>query len=103
MIHLLRKLFDTSKRDVELVQPVVEQVNALEPEIEKLSDEDLKHRCHSLRHRARGGEKIDNLVVETFACVREVSKRTLAMRHFDVQIIGGLVLHQGRIAEMKTG
>ncbi len=103
MIQLLRKLFDTSKRDVELVQPIVEQINAKEAEIEKLSDDELKDRCHSLRHRARGGEKIDDLVVETFACVREVSKRTLGMRHFDVQLIGGLVLHQGRIAEMKTG
>ena len=103
MIHLLRKLFDTSKRDVELVLPVVEQINALEPEMEKLSDEELKDRCHSLRHRAMGGEKIDDLVVDTFACVREVSKRTLGMRHFDVQMVGGLVLHQGRIAEMKTG
>ena len=103
MIHLLRKLFDTSKRDVELVQPIVEQINALEPEIQKLSDEELKDKCHSLRHRAMGGEKIDDLVVETFACVREVSWRTLGMRHFDVQLVGGLVLHQGRIAEMKTG
>lgn len=103
MIHLLRKLFDTSKRDVDLVLPVVEEINALEPEIEKLSDPELKDRCHALKHRAMGGEKLDNLVVETFACVREVSRRTLGMRHFDVQLIGGLVLHQGRIAEMKTG
>ena len=103
MIHLLRKLFDTSKRDVELVQPIVLEINALEPEIQKLSDEELKDKCHSLRHRAMGGEKIDDLVVETFACVREVSWRTLGMRHFDVQLVGGLVLHQGRIAEMKTG
>jgi preprotein translocase subunit SecA len=103
MLHLLRKLFDTSKRDVELVQPVVLEINSLETEIEKLTDEELKDRCHQLRHRARGGEKIDNLVVETFASVREVSRRTLGMRHFDVQLVGGLVLHQGRIAEMKTG
>lgn len=103
MIQLLRKLFDTSKRDVELVQPVVDQINALEAEIEKLSDEELKDRCHSMRHRSRGGERTDDLAVETFACVREVSKRTLGMRHFDVQLVGGLVLHQGRISEMKTG
>lgn len=103
MIQLLRKLFDTSKKDVELVLPIVEKVNALEPEVENLSEEALKDKCHALRHRARGGEKVDDLIVETFACVREVSKRTLGMRHFDVQVIGGLVLHQGRISEMKTG
>lgn len=103
MIKFLRQLFDTSKKDVELLQPILEQVNALEKDLEGLSEEQLKDRCHQIRHRARGGEKADNLMVETFACVREVSKRTLGMRHFDVQIIGGLVLHQGRIAEMKTG
>ena len=65
MIQLLRKLFDTSKRDVELVQPIVDQINALEPEIEKLSDEELKDRCHQLRHRAMGGVKIDDLVVDS--------------------------------------
>ncbi len=103
MIKFLRQLFDTSKKDVELVMPLVEQINALEKEIEPLTEEQLKDRCHSLRHRAMGGEKLEALAVETFACVREVSKRTLGMRHFDVQLIGGLVLHQGRIAEMKTG
>ena len=103
MIKFLRQLFDTSKKDVELVMPLVEQINALEKEIEPLTEEQLKDRCHQLRHRAKGGEKLDALAVETFACVREVSKRTLGMRHFDVQLIGGLVLHQGRIAEMKTG
>ncbi|HLO99397.1 MAG TPA: hypothetical protein VK171_12445, partial [Fimbriimonas sp.] len=103
MIQFLRNLFDTSKRDVELVLPVVEQINAMEPQIEALSDDELKDRCHQLRHRAMGGASLDELSVETFACVREVSRRTLGMRHFDVQLVGGLVLHQGRIAEMKTG
>jgi preprotein translocase subunit SecA len=103
MLEFLRKIFDTSKRDVELVRPLVEQINALEAEITALSEEQLKDRCHQLRHRAKGGEKTDDLAVETFACVREVSHRTLGMRQFDVQLTGGLVLHQGRIAEMKTG
>ena len=103
MIEFLRKLFDTSKRDVEVLLPTIEKINAMEPEIEALSEEQLKDRCHQIRHRVRGGEKIDNVAIETFACVREVSRRTLAMRQFDVQLIGGLVLHQGRIAEMKTG
>jgi len=98
MIEFLRKLFDTSKRDVEVLLPTIEKINAMEPEIEALSEEQLKDRCHQIRHRVRGGEKIDNVAIETFACVREVSRRTLAMRQFDVQLIGGLVLHQGRIA-----
>lgn len=103
MLQLLRKLFDTSKRDVEMLQPIVNQINALDSEISALTEEQLKERCHNLRHRVRGGASADDVMVETFACVREVSKRTLGMRHFDVQLIGGLVLHQGRIAEMKTG
>jgi preprotein translocase subunit SecA len=103
MIQLLRKLFDTSKRDVENLQPMIDSINAMESEITALNDDQLKDRCHQLKHRARGGEKLDDLMVEAFACVREVSKRTLGMRQFDVQLIGGLVLHQGRIAEMKTG
>jgi preprotein translocase subunit SecA len=103
MLQFLRKLFDTSKRDVEFVMPLVEKINALEPEISALSEEQLKDRCHQLRHRAQGGEKVEDLATEVFACVREVSQRTLGMRHFDVQLVGGLVLHQGRIAEMKTG
>lgn len=86
-----------------MVQPLVDRINALEPQIESLSDDALKDKCHSLKHRATGGDRSEDLIVETFACVREVSKRTLGMRHFDVQLIGGLVLHQGRIAEMKTG
>ncbi|MBI1334675.1 MAG: SEC-C domain-containing protein [Armatimonadetes bacterium] len=103
MLELLRKLFDTSKRDIETIQPLVDKISAFEANIENLSDEELKDKCYALRHRARGGEKGEELTVETFACVREVSKRTLGMRHFDVQLVGGLVLHHGRIAEMKTG
>ncbi len=103
MLQLLRKLFDTSDRDVKAVMPIVEQINALESAIQTMSDEDLKAKGLQLRERAQNGEELNALLPETFAVVREASKRTLGMRQFDVQLIGGAVLHQGRIAEMKTG
>src|SRR3954468_7470845 len=78
-------------------------INAFEPELELESDEELRERFASLRERATGGEDLDELLPETFAIVREVGKRTMGMRHFDVQLIGGMVLHGGNIAEMKTG
>lgn len=102
-MEFLRKLFDTSKKDVEALQPIVAQVNALEPTIEALSDEELKAKTNEFRERIKNGEGLENMLAEAFAVVREVSRRTLGMRHFDVQIVGGAVLHQGRIAEMKTG
>src|SRR3954466_11249538 len=78
-------------------------INAFEPELELESDEELRERFASLRERGTGGEDLDELLPETFAIVREVGKRTMGMRHFDVQLIGGMVLHGGDIAEMKTG
>jgi preprotein translocase subunit SecA len=102
-MEFLRKLFDTSKKDVEALQPIVEQINSLEEEIEALSDDQLKAKTAEFRERLANGETLDSLMTEAFAVVREVSKRTLGMRHFDVQLVGGAVLHQGRIAEMKTG
>ncbi len=81
----------------------VERINSWEPELELLDDAELREQADGLRERARGGESLDELLPETFAVVREVSKRTLGMRHFDVQLIGGMVLHGGSIAEMKTG
>ncbi|RYG83444.1 preprotein translocase subunit SecA, partial [bacterium] len=102
-MNFLRKLFDTSKKDVESVKPMLDRVNALEANVQELSDDDLKAYCLNLKNQAMEGTSLDDLVAETFAAVREVSRRTLGMRQFDVQIIGGLVLHQGRIAEMKTG
>jgi preprotein translocase subunit SecA len=81
----------------------VARINAYEPELELESDEELRARIHALRERAQGGEDLDELLPETFAIVREAGKRTLGMRHFDVQLIGGMVLHGGSIAEMKTG
>ena len=102
-MQFLRNLFDTSKRDVENLQPILKKINDLEASISSLNDEQLKEKAHYLKARAQGGEKLDSLLSEAFAVIREVSKRTLGMRQFDVQIIGGIVLHQGRIAEMKTG
>ena len=78
-------------------------IGGFEPELELESDEELRERFDGLRERARDGESLDDLLPETFAVVREVGKRTMGMRHFDVQLIGGMVLHGGNIAEMKTG
>src|SRR4051795_1584836 len=81
----------------------VEQINAWEPELELMDDDELREQFAALRERARNGESLDDLLPETFAITREAGKRTLGMRHFDVQLIGGMVLHDGAIAEMKTG
>src|SRR3954470_18889088 len=81
----------------------VEKINAFEPEMELLDDEELRASADELRERARNGESLDDLLPETFALVREASRRTLGMRHFDVQLIGGMVLNDGAIAEMRTG
>ena len=81
----------------------VERINAYEPELELYSDEELREAVDALRERARNGEPLDDLLTECFALVREAGRRTLGMRHFDVQLVGGMVLHDGAIAEMKTG
>ena len=81
----------------------VERINAYEPELELYSDEELRESVDELRERARNGEPLDDLLNECFALVREAGRRTLGMRHFDVQLVGGMVLHDGAIAEMKTG
>src|SRR5919202_292965 len=90
-------------RKVKVLQQRVEEVSALEPEMEKLDDSDLRAKTDEFRERLAGGETIDDLLPEAFAVVREVSRRTLELRPFDVQIMGGIVLHEGKIAEMKTG
>src|SRR2546426_9446888 len=81
----------------------VQRINAYEPEMELLEDHELREQMDRLRERARNGEALDDLLYECFALVREAGRRTLNMRHFDVQLIGGMVLHDGSIAEMKTG
>jgi preprotein translocase subunit SecA len=100
---LLRKFFDRSEDEVRKLQPIVEQINALEPQFEALSDEALRAKTDEFKVRLKGGETLDDILPEAFAAVREASKRHLKMRHFDVQLLGGIVLHQGKIAEMKTG
>src|SRR3954466_12297879 len=90
-------------RKVKALQQRVEAVSALEPEMEKLHDSDLRAKTEEFRERLEGGETIDDLLPEAFAVVREVSRRTLGMRPFDVQVMGGIILHEGKIAEMKTG
>src|SRR6266581_7868761 len=82
---------------------VVAQINALEPAISKLPDADLREKTNELKKKHADGATLDELLPEAFAVVREAAKRTLRMRHFDVQLIGGMVLHDGKIAEMKTG
>src|SRR3954466_12604436 len=84
-------------------QKKVARINDWEPELELDSDEDLRGRADVLRERARDGEELDELLAESFALTREAAKRTLGQRHFDVQLIGGMVLHDGSIAEMRTG
>jgi preprotein translocase subunit SecA len=102
-MNFLRKLFDTSKKDIDSLMPLVNQINDLEPSIAALSDDQLKAKTPYFKEKLAGGATLDAISAEAFAVVREVSKRTLGMRHFDVQLVGGLVLHQGRISEMKTG
>src|SRR3954449_6436222 len=101
---LARSLFGTANdRIVKGFDKPVAKINALEPEFEKLSDEALRAKTTEFRERLAKGEALDDLLVEAFATVREAAKRTLGQRHFDVQLKGGIVLHRGMIAEMKTG
>ena len=101
---LLKKIFGTKNdREIKALTKEVEKINALESEYEKLSDEDLKNKTNIFKERLKNGETLDDILVEAFATVREASKRVLGLRHYDVQLIGGIVLHQGKITEMKTG
>ena len=98
------KLFKTySEKEVKRVMPIVNKINSLEPEMEKLSDHELRQKTDYFKKQLADGKTLDDILPEAFAVVREASKRALGMRHFDVQLIGGIILHQGRIAEMKTG
>ena len=98
------KLFKTySEKEVKRVMPIVQKINDLEPEMQKLSDHELRAKTDYFKKQLADGKTLDDILPEAFAVVREASKRALGMRHFDVQLIGGIILHQGRIAEMKTG
>src|SRR6185369_1788908 len=101
---ILAKVFGTkNEREVKAMLPVVEQISALEPELQQLSDIDLAAKTIEFKERIAQGSTLDDLLVEAFAVVREAGRRVLNMRHFDVQLIGGVVLHRGKVAEMKTG
>ena len=101
---IMKKIFKSySEKEVKRVMPIVEKINGMEEEISKLSDHELRGKTDYFKNRLANGETLDDILPEAFAVVREASKRALGMRHFDVQLIGGIILHQGRIAEMKTG
>ncbi len=102
--YLAKKIFGSSNdRIISTILPIVKQVNDFEPILEKLSDEELKNKTQQFKEKLASGSTLDDILPEAFAVVREASKRTLGMRHFDVQLIGGVILHRGMISEMKTG
>ena len=103
-LNFLKNIFgSTNQRKVSALQPIVVQINALEHSLLALSDSELKNKTLEFKQRLKNKETIDQIMPEAFAVVREASKRVIGQRHFDVQLMGGLVLHQGKIAEMKTG
>src|SRR3990167_21683 len=103
MFKFLGSLLDSNEREVKKLDPIVEAVNGFEGKIQKLSDINLKEKTQEFRKRLEKGGSLDEILPEAFAAVREAAKRTIGQRHYDVQITGGAVLHQGKIAEMKTG
>ncbi|MDR0914288.1 MAG: preprotein translocase subunit SecA, partial [Oscillospiraceae bacterium] len=104
MAHFMSKFFgDYSKREIKRIDPLVQKVLALEEEYAKMRDSELKAQTEILKNRLKNGETTDQILPQAFATCREAAWRVLNMKHFPVQIIGGIVLHQGRIAEMKTG
>ena len=103
-MNLIEKVFGThSERELRMIRPIVEKIESLRPEMASKSDEELRDQTRIFKERLAQGETLDDILPEAFATVREAAKRTLNMEHFPVQLIGGIVLHQGRIAEMRTG
>ena len=103
MFKWLGNLIDSNEKELKRLQPLVAHINSIEPEFEKLSDAELRAKTDEFKARLKDGETLDELLPEAYAAVREAAKRTIGQRHFDVQLMGGVVLHQGKIAEMKTG
>ncbi len=104
MLEILKKVFGTrNERLLKNYRKIVSKINAFEPELEKLSDVQLQQKTPEFRDRLAKGESLNDILPEAFAVVREASKRIMGMRHFDVQMIGGMVLHDGKISEMRTG
>ena len=103
-MNLFEKIFGThSERELKMIYPIVEKIEKMRPEMVELSDEELRDKTRIFKERLANGETLDDILPEAFAVVREAARRTLNMEHFPVQLIGGIVLHQGRIAEMRTG
>ncbi len=103
MFGLLKGIFDSNAREIKKIETIVKKINAFEKEFENISDAEMKNKTAKFKERLAAGETVDQILPEAFALVREVSRQKMKMRHFDVQMIGGIVLHQGRIAEMRTG
>lgn len=103
MKFFVKLLGDPNKKIIQKLEPIIKKINSLEPEFEKLKLEELKFKTSELKERLKKGLTLDDILPEAFALVREASKRTIGQRHYDVQLIGGIALHQGKIAEMKTG
>ncbi|MBQ3574101.1 MAG: preprotein translocase subunit SecA, partial [Clostridia bacterium] len=104
MFDFLKKfLAGSNEGELKKIRKIVDKINALEPDMQKRSDDELRAKLNELKGRAQKGESLDDLLPETYALSREAAVRVLGQRPFDVQLIGGIVLHQGRIAEMKTG
>ena len=103
-MSIFGKIFKSySEKEVKRIMPIIEEINSLEPKMKELTDEQLKNKTNEFKEQLKQGKTLDDILPEAFAVVREASRRVLGMRHFDVQLIGGIILHQGRIAEMKTG
>ena len=94
---------NSSQRELDKLRFLVEKINQFEPKIKELSNEDFPNKTKEFKSQIQKGKKLEDLIPEAFACVREAARRTLGERHFDVQLMGGVILHQGKIAEMKTG
>lgn len=103
MSFLSKIIGDSNQKKIDKMESIVKEINQLEPKFERFSDEQLKSKTEEFKKKIEKGETLDNILTEAFALVRESAKRTLGQRHFDVQLVGGIVLHQGEIAEMKTG
>ena len=103
-MNLFEKVFGThSERELKLIYPIVDKIVAMRPEMMALTDEQLRDHTRIFKERLANGETLDDILPEAFATVREAARRVLNMEHYPVQLVGGIVLHQGRIAEMKTG
>src|SRR3990167_2422717 len=103
-MSILKKIFgDPNKKELLSAQPSVEQINAIESTYEKMSDDELRAQTEVFKQQYKDGKTLEDILPDAFACVREAAKRVLGMRHFDVQLLGGLFLHRGEVVEMRTG